>query len=92
MATADPAALVVVIPAYQPGRALVDLVQDLAGAGMTVVVVDDGSGTQFRAIFDQIQRLDNVRVLRHAINLEKAQRLRPVSIMLWWNIRISMGW
>jgi putative flippase GtrA len=72
-----PATLVVVIPAYQPGRALVDLVRDLAGAAMTaVVVVDDGSGPRYRFIFDETLQLGNVRVLRHAINLGKGAALK----------------
>jgi glycosyltransferase involved in cell wall biosynthesis len=72
-----PATLVVVIPAYQPGRALVDLVRELAGAGMiAVVVVDDGSGLQYRSIFDEIRCFEDVRVLRHAINLGKGAALK----------------
>jgi glycosyltransferase involved in cell wall biosynthesis len=66
-----------VIPAYQPGRALVDMVQELAGAGMAaIVVVDDGSGPQYRCFFDEVLRFESVRVLRHAINLGKGAALK----------------
>ncbi len=74
---AFPASLVVVIPAYQPRRVLAELVQELVRAGMTaIVVVDDGSGPQYRSCFNQIERLDGVRVLRHAINLGKGAALK----------------
>jgi glycosyltransferase involved in cell wall biosynthesis len=72
-----PAALVVIIPAYQPGRGLVDIVRELAGSGPTaIVVVDDGSGPRYRALFDELLQWENVRVLRHAINLGKGAALK----------------
>jgi glycosyltransferase involved in cell wall biosynthesis len=71
------ATLVVVIPAYQPGRALVDLVRELEGVGMTpTVLIDDGSGPQYRSIFEEALRLGKVRVLRHAVNLGKGAALK----------------
>ena len=38
-----------------------------------IVVVDDGSGPEFRQIFDDLQAHGVVTVLRHAVNLEKAR-------------------
>jgi glycosyltransferase involved in cell wall biosynthesis len=71
------ATLVVVIPAYQPGRALVDLVRELADFGMaSIAVVDDGSGPQYRSIFEETMHWGNVRVLRHAVNLGKGAALK----------------
>jgi glycosyltransferase involved in cell wall biosynthesis len=70
-------ALVIVIPAYQPGRGLVDLLRELAGTGLTaIVVVDDGSGPRYRALFDEALQWANVRVLRHAVNLGKGAALK----------------
>jgi glycosyltransferase involved in cell wall biosynthesis len=69
--------VVVVIPAYQSGHALMEIVQELVGTGMTaIVVVDDGSGPQYRSLFDDLLRFDSVRVLRHAINLGKGAALK----------------
>ncbi len=71
------ATLVVVIPAYQPGRALVDLVRELAGFGLaSIAVVDDGSGPEYRSIFEETMLWGNVRVLRHAVNLGKGAALK----------------
>ena len=67
----------VLIPAYRPSAGLIDLVRDLAGRGMpAIVVVDDGSGAEFRGIFDQVAQLPSVQVLRHAVNLGKGAALK----------------
>jgi putative flippase GtrA len=78
--TADrpPAATtVVLIPAYEPGGRLVDLVRELQAAapGCAVVVVDDGSGPAFRAVFDDVAALGGT-VLRHDTNRGKGAALR----------------
>ena len=43
--------MIVLIPAYEPDRRLVDLVTSLMGAGVAngIVVVDDGSDPAFAA-------------------------------------------
>jgi len=70
-------ALVVVIPAYRPGRALIDLVKTLsATAGHTIVVVDDGSGPESEAIFAEVRQIGNVQVIPHAINMGKGAALK----------------
>ena len=78
----DPAAIAaisiaVLIPAYQPGPALVEVVRFLAGAGFTTtVVIDDGSGPDYAAIFDQLRRFERVKIMRHAVNLGKGAALK----------------
>ncbi len=51
--------MIVLIPAYQPDAALPQLVGDLrsAAAPLDIVVVDDGSGPAYRAVFDEVLRL-----------------------------------
>jgi glycosyltransferase involved in cell wall biosynthesis len=69
--------LVILIPAYQPGAALVEVVGALAARSPhAIVVVDDGSGGEFRAIFDQVLTLPNTTVLRHAVNMGKGAALK----------------
>jgi glycosyltransferase involved in cell wall biosynthesis len=74
--------IVLLIPAYRPTQALVDLiVQVLAldSRGLIfeqVVVVNDGSGSAFETIFTQFGELDRVTLLNHAINLGKGAALR----------------
>lgn len=63
---------VILIPAYQPGQALIkttDLLQDL-----TVVVVDDGSGADYRNVFAALGA--NVHVVHHATNKGKGAALK----------------
>src|SRR5262249_19136462 len=68
--------VVVIIPAYRPGPALTELVQHLAGDYCAIVIVDDGSGPDYRPLFDQVAALSGVRVLRHAVNLGKGAALK----------------
>ena len=69
------AAPVVVIPALAPDSALPDLVRRLAGRGIEVVVVDDGSGPGYDVVFDRCAVLGAV-VAREAVNRGKGAALR----------------
>lgn len=60
---------VVIIPAYKPDQTLVALTDMLWEYGCQIIVVDDGSGEEFRQIFDRIK--DICIVLRHTQNLGK---------------------
>ena len=67
----------VLIPAYRPGRALLDLVHALDGRGLgEIVIVDDGSGPSFREIFERAAALPRVHVLRHETNRGKGAALK----------------
>src|SRR5689334_23087678 len=69
--------LAVVIPAYRPSAGLVDLVRSLSGRERNaIVVVDDGSGPEFAAVFAAAAALPNVELLRHAVNLGKGAALK----------------
>ena len=46
---------IVLIPAYKPDKRMIDLVRTLSGMGFTVVIVDDGSGREFRARFEEAE-------------------------------------
>ncbi len=61
------------IPAYRPGPELVRVVEAAAGGGFeTVVVVDDGSGPDYAAIFSACR----ATILTHEKNLGKGAALR----------------
>lgn len=62
----------VVIPAYRPGSALPELVRQLCSA-LPVIVVDDGSGREFEAVFDG---LSDVHLVRCPQNLGKGGALK----------------
>jgi glycosyltransferase involved in cell wall biosynthesis len=67
----------VVIPAYRPTAALLDLVKELLGRSIpAIVIVDDGSGPAFDGLFAQAAALPRVHLVRHAINLGKGAALK----------------
>lgn len=66
--------IVTLIPAYQPGEALLGSAQTLLGTGMTVVVVDDGSGVEYDEIFGRLD--ERVKLIRHNSNRGKGAALK----------------
>ena len=69
--------MIVLIPAYEPGRRLEPVVAGLFAADpdVEVVVVDDGSGPAFAPTFARVATA-GATVLRHEANLGKAAALR----------------
>jgi putative flippase GtrA len=69
--------IAVLIPAYEPTQALVELVDALSTTDFAaIVVVDDGSGPAFQGPFRQVATHRNVVVLRHFVNLGKGAALK----------------
>jgi putative flippase GtrA len=54
--------------------ALVDAIS--ASEPLAIIVVDDGSGTEFRDIFNELDRRPGVQIMRHAVNLGKGAALK----------------
>ena len=66
----------VIIPAYEPDEKMIRLLQTLQEAGIErIVVVDDGSGNEYRNLFEQAKQLGAI-VLTHAVNLGKGRALK----------------
>ena len=67
----------VLIPSYKPGDALETLVDALLERGFDmIVVVNDGSGPEFDAIFQRVTRSSRVHLLEHGVNLGKGAALK----------------
>ena len=67
----------VIIPAYEPGKNLIPLLQSLQEKGMErIVVVDDGSGAAYQPVFEQAKKIPGCIVLQHAVNLGKGRALK----------------
>lgn len=66
--------MIVLVPAYQPGKVLVDLVEALAGLAV-VLVVDDGSGPEYASVFARA-RAAGADILVHPQNRGKGAALR----------------
>lgn len=79
--------LAVLIPAYQPGKALVELVRALGRWKFAaIVIVDDGSGPEYGAVFEQAAGAPAVRILRHETNLGKGAALKTGIAFLQENL------
>lgn len=67
---------VVLIPSLRPDRKLINLINGLIEVGLNdIIIVDDGSGEEYRNIFDSAQSM-GCRVLCHAVNLGKGRALK----------------
>lgn len=66
----------VIIPSLNPDDSLVSYVVGVVDAGYDVIVVDDGSSPDKRPIFDRLEHLDGVCVLRHFVNMGKGRALK----------------
>jgi glycosyltransferase involved in cell wall biosynthesis len=68
----------VVVCAYRPSAALVELVRALHAAPPLagVIVVDDGSGPAHAPVFAAVAGFPRVELLRHAVNLGKGAALK----------------
>lgn len=67
----------IVIPVYEPGENFGNLICVLAEqTSQSIVVVDDGSGEEYKRYFDEARQIKNVIVLTHADNLGKGRSLK----------------
>lgn len=65
---------IVLIPAYQPDEKLLSTLQALSERGFGLVVVDDGSGSEYDHIFIEAGKL--ARVIRYTTNRGKGAALK----------------
>lgn len=69
--------LCVLIPSLEPDERLPIYVDSLLAVGFgLVLVIDDGSGPEYRPIFDGIAARERCHVLTHPVNRGKGQALR----------------
>lgn len=67
----------IVIPAYEPDDALVQLCEHLKGQGLNdILIVDDGSGNGYTHIFEKVSKEFGCEVLKHAVNMGKGRALK----------------
>lgn len=70
-------ASVVLIPSYKPDQRLVELVQALSQTDLPrIVVIDDGSGREFKPVFEQVAHIARVDLLTHKVNQGKGAAMR----------------
>ncbi len=72
-----PGRCAILIPAYQPSAALLDVVRALSEqGGAPIVLIDDGSGDASADIFARAAAYPGVRLLRHDTNQGKGAALK----------------
>jgi len=65
---------VVLIPAYEPDEKLIKLIDDLSKTNYKIIVVDDGSGKEYKKIFNQIK--EKCQLISYDINKGKGFALK----------------
>ncbi len=66
-----------IIPAYKPDEKLLHTLSGSKDAGFTdILVVDDGSGPEFEAVFAQVVKIPGCTLLRHPVNRGKGAALK----------------
>lgn len=60
---------IALIPAYNPDKKMTEVLHDLKRSGYGVVIVNDGSDSAYRSLFEQVWMAD--KVLHHRSNLGK---------------------
>lgn len=71
---------VVIIPAYRPDEALASIVDKIWAYGCQIIVVDDGSGSEYETIFSQIA--DRCILLHHSENRGKGAAIKTALIYI----------
>ena len=68
--------LIVIIPAYEPPKAFVDYARRVAEFARELVVVNDGSGSDYDGIFKEIESIENVKYISYGENHGKGYALK----------------
>ncbi len=67
----------IIIPAYEPEEGLIDFIKELRSQiASDIILVDDGSGEEYKGIFDRLQEDLGCVVLTHYRNMGKGRALK----------------
>ena len=84
--------VIALIPALNPTEDLIEVAKELHGSGFSsVVVIDDGSTKPSQPVFDMLETLPFITVLRHAVNLGKGAALRTGLNHIYCGFSKSIG-
>lgn len=68
---------VIVIPALNPLPSFYAYVESLSYEKfVSIIIINDGSSKEKQTLFDQCEQLENVKILKHAVNLGKGRALK----------------
>ena len=65
---------IALIPSYKPNNNLIDLVKELSKNDFEIIIVDDGSGIEYKNIFTKIKNMS--KVISYEVNQGKGHALK----------------
>ena len=70
--------IALLIPAYQPGRELLEVLETISGAHVfaALIVVNGGSCKESAATFDRAAQITSLQAISHSVNMGKGAALR----------------
>ena len=67
----------VLIPAYKPTDGLIELVREIRrNTSCAIIVIDDGSGKEFRGIFESIKGINDCYIISYEVNGGKGHAMK----------------
>ena len=88
--------ILALIPAYNPDKGMITLVEELAEHFLHIVIVDDGCGETFAPIFEKVSAFPQVKILKHEENKGKGRisqsTIRMPSAWSRWMRTGSIQW
>ncbi len=67
----------VIIPSYKPDEKLLSTINGIIEAGFSdIIVVDDGGGEKYSAVFNEVRKIKECTVLVHPVNRGKGAALK----------------
>ena len=83
----------IIIPAYEPDNRLIMLLADLVAIDQYIIVIDDGSDSGYRDIFDRAESIigNNGVLLRHDVNRGKGRALKTAFQYILDNLPNAVG-
>ncbi len=68
--------IIALIPAYNPDKGMIDLVEELSKHFAHIVIVDDGCGEAYAQIFEKVSAYPQVKLLKHEENKGKGRAIK----------------
>lgn len=82
----------IVVPTYNPSENLIQYTIDLINNGFnSILIIDDGSKKEAKFIFEELDMLEEVNIIKHSINLGKGRALKN-AINYFLNYHTENDW
>lgn len=83
----------IIIPAYEPDERLIELLNKLVMKDVFLVLVDDGSGEQYKKIFNEAEQLIGRQgvVIHHEVNKGKGRALKTAFSYILQDVPEAIG-